>query len=220
MSWANYLFSGLEKKSSLVSQLAVSTDAEIAGRISQSVTSDVTESNEDTFKSDIVFDSFHHQTRIPILDRALLAGFLMLWLMQYVVPTPPHEVIIADIICSVFLLAYGRPLGLLPAMVGCLQSELQILCQSFSNIVVEEDRESNVVVGLDGKLRMKTSNPHVELPYTYLMVWYVMHCLSLMSVVQLSEDSMPFVQRLECSTWNGWYMLMIDKSFNAAWTIN
>ena len=85
-------------------------------------------------------------------------------------PTPPHEVIIANIIYSAFLLAYDWPLGLLPAMVGCLQSELQILCRSFSNIVVEEDRESNVVVGLDGKLRMKTSNPHVELPYTYLMV--------------------------------------------------
>jgi len=39
MSWANYLFGGLEEKSSLVSRLAASTDAEIAERISESMTS-------------------------------------------------------------------------------------------------------------------------------------------------------------------------------------
>ena len=52
-------------------------------------------------------------------------------------------------------------------------------------------------------------NPCVELPYTYLMTWYVMHCPSLLSAVQSSDDSMPFVQRLERSTWNGCYMLKI-----------
>ena len=93
MSWANYHFSGLEKKLSLVFRLAASTDAEIVERIFESVTSHVRKSNEDTFKPDTVFDSFHHQTGIPILDRALLAGFLMLWLKWCVVPTPPYEVI-------------------------------------------------------------------------------------------------------------------------------
>jgi len=68
-----------------------------------------------------------------------------------------------------------------------------------------------VVVGLDGEPRMKTSNPRVELPYTYLMAWYVMHCSSLILAVQSSEDSIPFVQQLERSNWNGWYMLMIRQ---------
>ena len=107
------------------------------------------------------------------------------------------------------LLAYDRPLGFLPTMVGCLQSRLRILCRSFYNIVAEEDSDGNVVVGLDGEPRMKIPNPHVELPYTYLMTLYVMHCLSLMSAVQSSEDSMPFIQWLEHSNWNGLYMLMI-----------
>jgi len=39
LSWANYLFGGLEEKSSLVSRLAASTDAEITERISESMTS-------------------------------------------------------------------------------------------------------------------------------------------------------------------------------------
>jgi len=75
MSWANYLFGGLEEKLSLLPRLAASTDAEIAERISEFVTSYLTELNEDIFKSDTVFDSFHHQAKIFISDRALLAGF-------------------------------------------------------------------------------------------------------------------------------------------------
>ena len=68
-------FGGLEEKLRLVSRLVASTDAEIAKKISEFVTSYLTELNEDIFKSDTVFDSFHHQAKIFISDRALLAGF-------------------------------------------------------------------------------------------------------------------------------------------------
>jgi len=81
-------------------------------------------------------------------------------------------------------------------------------------LVVEEDKEGNVVVGLDGEPQMKTQNPRVELPYTYFMTWYIMYlmyCLSLISAVLSSEDFMPFIQRLERSSWNGWYMPMIRQ---------
>ena len=47
-------------------------------RINASTSSYTTESNEDTFKPDTVFESFHHQARILISDRALLVGFLIL----------------------------------------------------------------------------------------------------------------------------------------------
>jgi len=178
MSWANYLFCGLGEKSSLVSRLAIITDTEITEMISELVTSFITESNEDTFKPDTVFDSFQHQAKIPISDKALFAGFLMLWVKWCVVSTLPHEVIVTDIVYPTVLLAYGRLLGLLPAMVSCLQSGLQILCHSFCNVVAKEDREGNVVVGLDGEPRMKIPNLRIELPYTYLMAWYIMHCPS------------------------------------------
>jgi len=112
------------------------------------VTSYTTESNQDTFKPDTDFDSFHHQAKISISDRALLMGFLMLWLKQYVVPTLPHEVIVADVV-YLAVLAHRRSLGFLLAMINCLQSGLRVLCRSFCNVVLvaEEDREGNVVVG-------------------------------------------------------------------------
>jgi len=43
------------------------------------------------------------------------------------------------------------------------------------NVIIEKYREGNVVVNPDGGPRVKTPNPHVKLPYTYLMALYVMH---------------------------------------------
>jgi len=65
-------------KTDLMTRLAPNTDVEITERINVSTSSCTTESNEDTFKPDTVFESFHHQAKIPMSDRALLAGFLML----------------------------------------------------------------------------------------------------------------------------------------------
>jgi len=98
MPWASYLFNGINEKDSPVTSLAPCTDEKIAERIDASVSSYTTESNEDTFRPDTVFESFHHQAQVPISDRALLAGFLMLWLKRCVVPTLPHEVIVADVV--------------------------------------------------------------------------------------------------------------------------
>jgi len=42
----------------------------------------------------------------------------MLWLKRCVVPTLPHEVIIADVVYPTVLLAYGKSIALLPAMVA------------------------------------------------------------------------------------------------------
>jgi len=67
-------------KSDPMTRLALSTDEEIIERISASTSSYATESNEDTFKSYIVFESFHHQAKVLMSNWALLAGFLMLWL--------------------------------------------------------------------------------------------------------------------------------------------
>ena len=116
----SYLFQGLNDKIGPVTRLALSTDAEIEERINVFTSSYTTESNEDIFKPDVVFESFHHQAKIPISDRALLAEFLMIWLKRYVVPALLHEAIITDVVYSAILLAHGRSLALLPAMVGCI----------------------------------------------------------------------------------------------------
>jgi len=79
MLWANYLFPGVNN-ADLMTRLAPSTDEKITERISASTGSYTIESNEDTFKPDTVFESFHHQAKVSMSDRALLMGFLMLWL--------------------------------------------------------------------------------------------------------------------------------------------
>ena len=84
ISWATYLFPGVNKATPM-SRLAPSADEEIFERISASISFYTTESNEDTFKPYRVFESFHHQARILMSDRALLAGFLMAW---YICTTP------------------------------------------------------------------------------------------------------------------------------------
>ena len=63
-----------------MTQLAPKTDEEIIERISASTSSYTTESNDDTFKPDTIFESVHHQAKVPMSNQALLAGFLMLWL--------------------------------------------------------------------------------------------------------------------------------------------
>ena len=118
MSWASYLFNDINEKSNPVTSLAPCTDEEIVERISASTSSYTTESNEDTFKLDTVFESFHYKARIPISDRALLVGFLMLWLKRCVVPTLPHEVIVADVVYTAVLLAHGKSISLLQVMVA------------------------------------------------------------------------------------------------------
>ena len=76
MSWASFLFNDINDKSNPVTHLASSTNEEIADRISDSTSSYTMKSNEDTFKPDMIFESFHHQAKVLISDRALLVGFL------------------------------------------------------------------------------------------------------------------------------------------------
>jgi len=59
------------------------------------------------------------------------------------------------------------------------------------------DEEGNPLIDQNGKPQIKIPNPRVRLPYTYLIAWYALHCLSLMTSVPTSEDFMLFVQRLE-----------------------
>ena len=77
MSWANYLLPRVNM-TNLMTRLASSTGEEIFERISASTSSYTTESNEDTFKLDTVFERFHNQTKVPMSNQTLLAGFPML----------------------------------------------------------------------------------------------------------------------------------------------
>jgi len=166
MSWASYLFNGINEKDSLVTSLAPYTDEKIAERISASTSSYTTESNEDTFKPDMIFESFHHQARVPISGQALLVGSLMLCLKHCVVPTLPHEVIIADVVYPAVLLAHRKSIALLPVMVAGIQSGLRALAKSFRRVEAVVDAEGNPVTDSNGRPLVKTPNSKVKLPYT------------------------------------------------------
>ena len=90
----------------------------------------------------------------------------MLWLKRCVVPTLPHEAIISDVMYPVVLLAFSQNLALPPTMVGCIQSGLWILTNSFCEIEALEDEEGNMLVDQNGDPKLKVPNPRVELPYT------------------------------------------------------
>ena len=111
-----------------------------------------------------------------------------------VVPTLPHEVIVADVAYPAVLLAYGKSIALLPAMVAGIQSRLRALVKSMCKVEAIVDSKGRPKVDSKGRTRVKTPNPRIELPYTYLLAWYVMHCPSLMTAVPLSEGFVPFVQ--------------------------
>ena len=103
--------------------------------------------------------------------------------------TLPHEVLIVDVVYLVILLTL-----------------------SFSRVEVMEDEEGNVILEKNGEPRRKTHNPRMELPYTYLAAWYMMHCPALMSAVQESNGVfVPFFQKLEHSKWQGGYMAATRK---------
>ena len=138
----------------------------------------ITESVKDTFRPGTIFESFHHQAKTPISNRALLVGFLILWLNRCVVPTLPYEVIVADVVYLAVLLAFGWGIAPLPTMVGCIQSGLRALAGTFCKVKVLVDAKGNVLTDQNGNPEVKVPNSRIELLYTYLVAWYVMLTLS------------------------------------------
>ena len=75
MSWVNYLFTGVNKTDP-TTRLAPNTDEEIIERISAFTNSYTIESNEDTFKLDTIFESFHHKPKSRCLTGFYWRAFL------------------------------------------------------------------------------------------------------------------------------------------------
>ena len=108
------------------------------------------------------------------------------------------------------LLAYGNRSP--SSVVAEIQSGLRALVKSLCQVEAIVDSKGRPMVDSEGRPRVKTPNPRIELPYTYLIAWYVMHCSSLMTTVPSSEGFVPFVQKLENSSWSHYYMFFVRKS--------
>ena len=209
MAQANFLFNGLGDKADRLTHLDLCTDMKIEERISASTSSCTKKLAEDTFRPGIIFESFHHQARTPVSNRALLGRFLMLRLKRCIMPTLLHEVIVADVVYLAVLLAFGWDIGLLPMMVGCIQSGLQELTKTFCKVKVMVDADGNALTDEHGNPEVKVPNPRIELPYSYLVAWYVMHCPSLMTPTYTSKDLVPFLQKSEHSSWQHTHIFYI-----------
>nr|ABD63154.1 hypothetical protein 20.t00006 [Asparagus officinalis] len=188
-TWADYLFQNLNRKDVAVSRVAVVSLKDAKARIKAPGATYKTEHAEDDFEASVEFESFHYQATVPISDTALLAGFFMIWLKRCVVPSRPIESILAEVVYPAVLLAHGRPVSLLTAMVGCIQNGLRVLTSElFSASGVKATK----------KKAGKAPQPRVPMPYTYLVAWFMLHCPSLMTGVHEGDDAYtPFVQSFD-----------------------
>ena len=80
----------------------------------------ILEEDDGIYEKDDTLKSFHHQDRQPISQKALLAGFLLVWLKRCVMPSPSSDAILPTTLLPTVHLVHGRSLGLLPAIVYCI----------------------------------------------------------------------------------------------------
>ena len=103
-------------------------------------------------------------------QKALLAGFLSVWLKKCVISSPPHDEILSWVLLLAVQLIHGKPLRLLLAIVYGIQHDLRALTEAFCRQPATK-RGKGQILPRDGP------NPRVELPYTYLM--HGSHCIIL-----------------------------------------
>jgi len=88
-AWVDYLFSILDDAPEEV-QFPIS-DTDINWKMISSGHEDIIlEEDDDIYERSDRFKSFHHQEKHPISRKALLGGFLSVWLKKCVVLSPPH----------------------------------------------------------------------------------------------------------------------------------
>lgn len=124
--------------------------------------------------------------------RVILAGFLMSWLKRCVLLTLPHDAITMDVVFSAVQLACGERPAFSSATTVNIQGDLWTMIGSFHV--------------------MPKSSPIIDMAYMYLMAWYVMHCLTLMTTILSRQGALPYVQQLEGCTWVNSFIYSIWKT--------
>lgn len=121
------------------------------------------DTTEGSIAAGTTLHSFHFQAQYPVSQKALLVGYLTLWLKKCVVPSWPRDGISPVVLLPAVQLAFGKPLGLLPAMVCSIQHDLRKLTYNFCQ------KETVSRGGEQVEMPKGGPSPRVELPYTYLM---------------------------------------------------
>ena len=115
-SWADYLFFTLEKAPEEARFGVVKEDILRMMREHDHADAVLKEDNGIYEKGDIL-KSFHHQTHQLTSQKALLAGFLSVWLKRCVILSPSNDAILPTALLSAIRLMHDRSPRLFLAMV-------------------------------------------------------------------------------------------------------
>ncbi|ONK56859.1 uncharacterized protein A4U43_C10F13860 [Asparagus officinalis] len=189
--FANYLFKNLESNSGeAICELAPLTPSGVNILMKKiDAHSYTTSSSEGGFPAGTKFKSFLWHATAPIRPMTLLAGFLAIWLKKCVVSYQSCDALPLEVLYPAVQLAYKKELSLLPVMVANIHRGLRQLSGAFTR----KEKESPTQIPT-----LKT-----ELPYTYLMAWFVLHRPDMMSVPSATDHSVPLLQLLENGKWEG-----------------
>ena len=139
-------------------------------------------------------------------QKALLAGFLSVWLKRCVVSSPSSDVVLPTALLLVVRLIHSRSLGLLLAMVYCIQQGLRALTEAFCRSLTTK-RGKDTILPRDGL------NPRIGFSYTYLMAWFVLHCSAIIQAGKEPPEGvrMAHLRRFEGSSWPRIYVAAVRK---------
>src|SRR3954467_7689926 len=136
------------------------------------------------FSIGFLIESCHYQSTLTISDRALMAGFLMIWLKRCILPA---EKIGADVVLPAVLLCFNHSIAILPALMAGIHRGLRDLVNSFTGLhkkapqpkTRKSQRSSQGSTRIAGEevetgTTLRKAIPRVEMVYTHLMAWFVM----------------------------------------------
>jgi len=145
----------------------------------------ILEEDDGIYEKSDKFKSFHQQAKHSMSQKALLASFLLVWLKKCAVPSPPHNGILPWVLLPAVQLVHGKPLGLFLAMVCGIQRGLRALTEAFC-LPPATKRGKGSILPHDGP------NPRVEMPYTYLMAWFALHCPAIIQPEEEPSEGVHF----------------------------
>ncbi|ONK56558.1 uncharacterized protein A4U43_C10F10040 [Asparagus officinalis] len=189
--FASYLFRNLESNSGeTIGELAPLTPSGVNSLLKKIDAHSYTISSpESGFPAGTKFKSFLWHATAPIRPMTLLAGYLAIWLKKCVVPYQSGDTLPLEVLYPAVQLAYKKELSLPPVMVANIHRGLR----QISSALTWKESESSAQI----------PTIKVELPYTYLMAWFVLHRSDIMSVPNATDHSVPLLQLLENGKWEG-----------------
>ncbi|ONK80867.1 uncharacterized protein A4U43_C01F22640 [Asparagus officinalis] len=189
--FASYLFRNLESNSGeTICELAPLTPSEVNDLLKKiDARSYTISSPESGFPAGTKFKSFLWHATAPIRPMTLLAGYIAIWLKKCVVPYQSGDALPLEVLYPAVQLAYKKERSLLPVMVANIHRGLRQISSAFTRKESESPTQIPTI--------------KVELPYTYLMAWFVLHRSDMMSVPNATYHSVPLLQLLKNGEWEG-----------------